>query len=109
MFLIRYPANATYTDPISISRTEFDAALDQLAAADVPLVVDREQAWKDYQGWRVNYDTVLLGLAELIMAPVAPWSSDRILKDAPPIVLRWRKGKKLVEKHEWLPPSELES
>jgi len=65
-------------DPISISREEFDAALDQLAAGGVPLRVDREQAWQDYGGWRVNYDTVLLALAEFVMAPNAPWTSDRL-------------------------------
>ena len=28
-------------------------------AAGVPLRPDREQAWRDFAGWRVNYDTVL--------------------------------------------------
>ena len=45
--------------------------------AEVPLRSDRDQAWRDYAGWRVNYDTVLLALADLIMAPYAPWTSDR--------------------------------
>ena len=62
---------------ISIAREEFEAALDELAEADVPLRGDRDQAWQDYAGWRVNYDTVLLALAEFVMAPEAPWSSDR--------------------------------
>jgi hypothetical protein len=64
-------------DPISISRQEFEDACDELAAAGVPVKADREQAWLDYAGWRVNYDTVLLALAQLLMAPYAPWSSDR--------------------------------
>ncbi len=34
---------------------------------------DREQCWRDYAGWRVNYDTVLIALAALTMAPYAPW------------------------------------
>ena len=32
---------------------------------------------RDFAGWRVNYDTVLLELAELTDAPYAMWSSDR--------------------------------
>lgn len=64
-------------EPISVARDEFDAALDQLAAAGVPLVEDREQAWRDFRGWRVNYDTVLVTLASVVMAPYAQWSSDR--------------------------------
>ncbi len=42
-----------------------------------PLKADLEQAWRDFAGWRVNYDRVLLSLASLTMAPYAPWSSDR--------------------------------
>ena len=45
----------------------------------VPLIADRDQAWRDFAGWRVNYDTVLLALAAMTMAPYAPWSSDRSL------------------------------
>ncbi|HXX77014.1 MAG TPA: hypothetical protein VEI53_00860, partial [Ktedonobacteraceae bacterium] len=80
---------------------------DEMAEAGVPLKADREQAWRDFAGWRVNYDTVLLALAELMIAPPARWSSDRRLADAPPAILRWRKGQKLVETHEWIPPSSI--
>jgi hypothetical protein len=66
-------------DAISITRVEYDEVYNQLAAAGLPLKADREQCWKDYAGWRVNYDTVLLRLAALTMAPYAPWSSDRSL------------------------------
>ena len=104
-FRIPYNPEPDPTDTISITRAEFEAALDRLAEAEVPLKPDREQAWRDFAGWRVNYDTVLLALAELVMAPPAPWSSDRQLISAPPTLLRWRKGHKLVETHEWIPPS----
>jgi hypothetical protein len=65
------------TDPISITRDEFDQVVDQLEAEGVPVKADRDQAWRDYAGWRVNYDTPLLALCGLVMAPYAPWSSDR--------------------------------
>ena len=106
-FRIPYNPDPSPDDPISISRAEFEAALDEMAAAGVPLVADREQAWRDFVGWRVNYDTVLLVLAELMIAPPARWSSDRRLADAPAAILRWRKGHKLVETHEWIPPSNI--
>jgi len=64
-------------DPISVTRDEYDAAYDRLVAAGVSVRPDRDQAWKDFVGWRVNYDQVLLNLAALVMAPYAPWSSDR--------------------------------
>ncbi len=74
-------------DPISIGQDEFNEVYDQLLAIGVPLKADREQAWLDFAGWRVNYDRVLLRLAALTMAPYATWSSDRSM----PIIRR--KGK----------------
>lgn len=68
------------TDPISITREEFDAACQEMAAAGVVLRADLDQAWRDYSGWRVNYDTVLVTLAGFFMAPYAPWSSDRSIR-----------------------------
>jgi hypothetical protein len=69
-------------DPISISREDFDAACERLSAEGVPLVGDRDQAWQDFAGWRVNYDATLLALCRLTMAPWAPWSSDRAGNEA---------------------------
>jgi len=76
-FRIPFDPDPQPGDPISISRSEYDAAYDRLAGMGLPLKSDRDQAWRDFAGWRVNYDTVLLGLARLTMAPYAPWSSDR--------------------------------
>ena len=78
-FNIRYNPNPAPTDPISIRREEFDAVMHTLADKNVPLKPDLDRAWLAYSGWRVNYDRVLLALAELVMAPEAPWSSDRKL------------------------------
>lgn len=76
-FRIPYDPDPKPTDPISITRAEYDEVYDQLKAAGLPLVADRDQAWRDYAGWRVNYDVTLLALAELTMAPYSPWVSDR--------------------------------
>ena len=38
----------------------------------MPVVEDRDQAWRDFNGWRVNYDAVLRKLEKLTMAPT-PW------------------------------------
>ncbi len=64
-------------DPISIHRSEFDAVIAQLAEAGLPLKTDRERAWLDFAGWRVNYDRSLVEICGLVMAPFAMWSSDR--------------------------------
>jgi hypothetical protein len=80
-FDIPYPEAPKYPDdPISIKREEFEDVLNKLADAGLPIKPDRDQAWKDFAGWRVNYDRVLLVLCTLVMAPPAPWSSDRAPK-----------------------------
>ena len=76
-FRIPHDPDPRPTDPISVTREEYDEVYDQLAAEGVPLKSDRDQAWRDFAGWRVNYDTVLLALSGLVMPPEAPWSSDR--------------------------------
>jgi hypothetical protein len=76
-FTIPYDRDPAPTDAISVTRAEYEVVYDRLAAAGLPLRPDRNQAWSDFAGWRVNYDRVLIGLASLTEAPVAPWSSDR--------------------------------
>ena len=77
-FEVEYNPNPRFPDDtICITRDEFDEAFDQLAEAGVPLYPDRDRAWQNFAGWRVNYDAVLLALARLTMAPYAPWISDR--------------------------------
>jgi hypothetical protein len=91
-FQIPYDPQPAPDDPISIDRSEFEAACDRLAAAGVPLLPDRDAAWRAFNGWRVNYDPVLLGLAGLVMAPWAMWSSDRSLATRrPPVSHRRRR------------------
>lgn len=76
-FDIPYPPDPSPADPIAISRAEFDLVVSRLADQGMPIKADREQAWRDFAGWRVNYDACLLGLAQLITAPTGTWSSDR--------------------------------
>jgi hypothetical protein len=77
-FRIPYNPNPKPDDPISVERAEFEQVCDDLAARGVPIQANREQAWRDFVGWRVNYDLQLLALARLTMAPYAPWITDRV-------------------------------
>ena len=93
-YAIPYPIDPLYPDePISVSREEFDEAWDHLVAEGVPMKPDREQAWIDFAGWRVNYDTVLLELAAFVSAPVAPWVSDRGIRARRPPIFRVGRGR----------------
>jgi hypothetical protein len=77
IFAIPHDPDPAPDAPISVTRREFDLMCFELEAADVPLRADRDRAWQDFQGWRVNYDQTLVGLADLVMAPEGRWSSDR--------------------------------
>ena len=77
---IPYDPDPQPGDPISITKDEFLQACDELVEAGIPVRDDREAAWFDFTGWRVNYDVPLLALAGFIMTPYAPWSSDRSLR-----------------------------
>jgi hypothetical protein len=76
-FGIPYDADPPPDGPVSVTRAEFDDVLAALAATGLPVRADREQAWNDFRGWRVNYGTVLVALAKMIVAPDGRWSSDR--------------------------------
>lgn len=93
-FDIPNPENPHYPEtPICVDRAEFENVLDQLASAGLPLKADREQAWRDFAGWRVNYDRALILLCGLVMAPKAAWSSDRAPEFHPTPILIQKKHK----------------
>ncbi len=78
LFDIQYNPDPHFpVDAISVTRAEFDAACGTLETSGVPLKADRDQAWSDFAGWRVNYDRVLCALTWLTMAPPSPWSGAR--------------------------------
>ncbi len=76
-FGIPHDPDPSPTDPITVAREEWEEAVARLERAGVPVRADRDQAWRDFAGWRVNYDRVLVTLAGFLVAPYAPWSSDR--------------------------------
>ena len=74
-FGIRYDATPRPTDPTSVTRARFDAAAAELETAGIPLRADRDAAFADFNGWRVNYDRPLLAISRLVLAPEAPWNT----------------------------------
>jgi hypothetical protein len=78
LFRIDFDDDPDPDDPISVSRSEWEAAIDELAEVGMRVKPDRDAAWRAWKGWRVNYDTALLRLARLVEAPPeVPWVSDR--------------------------------
>lgn len=66
-FGIEHPTEPKAGDPIIYSKEEFISIFEELEKQGVPLK-DREQAWEDFAGWRVNYDAALVGLEKIINA-----------------------------------------
>lgn len=84
-FRVSYNPDPHYPeDPVSVSREEFDAAYERLARQGVPLKADRDLAWQNFAGWRVNYDSPLRALARLTMAPPTSWLSTHTFVPAEP-------------------------
>ena len=72
-FGVSYPTKLDRTVPISISRGEFDLVLVRLERIGVPLVADRDAAWRDFAGWRVNYDAIIEAFYGLFNCPRTDW------------------------------------
>jgi hypothetical protein len=63
--------------PIDLSFEEFNEAVEMLRRVGFPIERTAEDAWPDFRGWRVNYETVAYRLADHLTAPPAPWSGTR--------------------------------
>ena len=97
-FEIRNDPDPQRGDPISVSREEYEEMHQRLARAGVILRPVTDETWLDFAGWRVNYDTVLLSLASLTMAPYAPWSSDRSLSVRRAAFTSWGRRRRGVKR-----------
>jgi hypothetical protein len=72
-FKVPYPTDLHKEVPISISRDEFEIVLDRLARVGVPILADRDVAWRDFVGWRVNYDAIIEAFYGLFTCPRTDW------------------------------------
>jgi hypothetical protein len=77
-FFIRYDAWPAQDAPTSITRELFEQVCDVLAASGVPLKPDREAAFLDFNGWRVNYDEPVRALARMTTAPPSWWTQPMV-------------------------------
>ena len=73
-FKIDYPRNVDTDIHVTITRDEFDIVLARLERSGVPLVSDREAAWRDFVGWRVNYDAIIEHLSVQFNCPRTDWN-----------------------------------
>jgi hypothetical protein len=63
--------------PIALTFEEFEEAVTMLLHVGFPMERTAEEAWPDFRGWRVNYESVAYRLCDRLTAPPAPWSGNR--------------------------------
>jgi hypothetical protein len=63
--------------PIDLTFEEFEEAVTMLQHVGFPMERTAEEAWPDFRGWRVNYESVAYRLCDRLIAPPAPWSGTR--------------------------------
>jgi hypothetical protein len=74
--------------PITLTFEEFDQAVRMLHEIGYPTELTAEEAWPNFRGWRVNYETNAYRLADRVVAPPAPWSGPRSHLHSGPVAPR---------------------
>jgi len=74
--------------PIELTFEEFEQAVQMLRDIGFPMERTAEEAWPNFRGWRVNYETIAYRLANRVVAPPAPWSGARTHLRSGPIAPR---------------------
>jgi len=71
------PENPDVDAGISLTYEEFLDGVDRMRNVDFPIEREPEEAWRDFVGWRVNYEQAAYGVAAAINAVPAMWSGPR--------------------------------
>jgi len=56
-----------------LTRQEFEDGWRRLQEVKWPAERDLEDSWRNFQGWRVNYEPIVDALTRLVMPPPSPW------------------------------------
>jgi hypothetical protein len=70
---IPFESDPLPTSGIRLSRSEFDDGFRRLEDRSFPMERDADEAWRHFQGWRVNYEPIVDALTLLVVPPPAPW------------------------------------
>ena len=66
---IPYDADPLPTASIRLTRREFDEGFRRLEEVNFPAERDADEAWRHFQGWRVNYEPIVDALDRAHRAP----------------------------------------
>lgn len=81
------PEEADPDSPISLTYEEFSDAVNRMRDVGFPVTRDAADAWPDFVGWRLNYESPAYLIAAAIDAVPALWSGPRRrpMKPIPPL------------------------
>lgn len=83
---IAYDPDPYSTDEIKLSPEEFARATLYLQRNGFPVERTAREAYPDFQGWRVNYDSIVRDMVQLLHAPPAQWSgASKEILTMPPV------------------------
>ncbi len=58
---------------IRLTKAEFEDGYRRLKEVNFPVERDVDESWRNFQGWRINYEPIVDALTKLIVPPPAPW------------------------------------
>jgi hypothetical protein len=61
------------TSGTRLTREEFADGFGRLEEVHFPMERDLDDAWRHFQGWRINYEAIVDALTKLVIPPPAPW------------------------------------
>jgi hypothetical protein len=62
---------------LRLTKDEFSDGYRRLTEVGFPVERDLDECWRHFQGWRVNYESIVDALTMLVMPPPAPWFISR--------------------------------
>ncbi|MFN2582584.1 MAG: hypothetical protein ABR498_07575 [Candidatus Dormibacteria bacterium] len=77
LFRFEFDPDPLPSDPIELTYEEFADAVRVLDEASFPRERTAKEAWPHFHGWRVNYERLVYGIADRLVAPPALWSGPR--------------------------------
>ena len=60
-----------------MTKEEFTDGYARLEAVQFLIERDLDESWRHFQGWRINYESIVDVLTRLVMPPPAPWFLSR--------------------------------
>ena len=77
-FYIPYDPDPRPDGPLVLTYEDYLHGAKHLEDIGFPMERSPEDAWADFRGWRVNYESTALALAERIVATPGPWMGGRV-------------------------------